>query len=368
MSLHVVSGRSDPSPRRKGIFAGLTGRDLADAVQGPQWLCRELGVAPGRPTLLAGYGGVGKTLLAQELALSVAAGREEVWGGVRLDRGGRVLHLDYELGPYLPTTRYQRLARGKGIDLAELGERLELVPFAHQLSEDDNGRALIEACRGATLLVVDNFRSAFPSLDENDSSARKPLDGLARISTETGCVMVVLVHEHKASRETASRSKGQRIRGSSALYDAAGCVLSVSSEDGLITIEHTKATMGEARAAAYVRLLDGGLTDTDGVSETLEVQGVSESTERREERREKKQEDIAMGRARRELLRVLSAATTELSGAQAAKLARGNLAIKYRALETLARDGLARVVLGTRNSRLYSITQAGREELKCDLF
>jgi hypothetical protein len=94
----------------------------------PTWIVPELFIGPGRPTLVAGYGFSAKTLAVQALALACAAGKP-AWGYFRGGDGLRVRHIDYEQGRAAILRRYQRLARGLGVALDEVGDRLEVAVF-----------------------------------------------------------------------------------------------------------------------------------------------------------------------------------------------------------------------------------------------
>jgi hypothetical protein len=76
------------------------------------------------------------TLDEESLALSIAAGRP-VWGVYGCKRG-TVVHVDFEQGRRVTHERYQRLARGMGVDLRELGTGLRLAvhPSAYLTDAD----------------------------------------------------------------------------------------------------------------------------------------------------------------------------------------------------------------------------------------
>ncbi|MBK8943133.1 MAG: AAA family ATPase [Polyangiaceae bacterium] len=161
------------------------------------WLVQSLDMCPGAPTLFAGYGFSGKTIAAQSLALSVAAGGP-VWGSVSLARRGRVIHVDYEQGLRLTAERYQRLARARDITADELRGRLAVAALpAMHLSAAGAIDAYSRACEGAALLIVDSLRACAPDLDENSSEVRRLLDALLAVSERTGVVPLVIHHARK---------------------------------------------------------------------------------------------------------------------------------------------------------------------------
>lgn len=208
-------------------WGGFEIDDIVCAIPPVPWLCEGLRIAPGPPTLLAGYGGIGKSMLAQQLALCVATGRAMF--GMLAVCSGRVLHLDYEQGERECRTRYQRLAADMFRDEKDAAGILRGVlevasPPPATLDADGMEAALIAKCTGFTLCVIDSLRAASPTLDENDSRIRVPLDMLWRVSKATGCTFVVIHHARKDSKNNGAGGN-QNMRGNSSINDAAQTVI-----------------------------------------------------------------------------------------------------------------------------------------------
>ncbi|HET8932217.1 MAG TPA: AAA family ATPase [Polyangiales bacterium] len=212
------------------------------------WISRELMIAPGRPTLVAAYGATGKTLALQSLALSVASG-QKIWRRFDVRTPLRVLHLDYEQGSRDTKSRYQRLALGHSIPESELGDRLKLsaIPRVY-LTSDGAENALKQICNAADLVIIDSLRAAAPDLDENSSEMRAPLDLLTRISETTGTAFIVIHHAGKPSRDGNRGDQRLLPRGSSAIFDACGCVLTL--EAGATATEPKRVSMAKAPASS----------------------------------------------------------------------------------------------------------------------
>lgn len=220
------------------------------------WVCEAIELAPGAPTLLAGYGYSGKTLLVQDLGLAVAAHnhRQRAWGGLAV-RHGRVVHLDYEQGAYLTRRRYQRLAAARGLGADDVDLALVVRPTIY-IDRFDAEDWLVDLLAGATLAIVDPLRAAAPNTEENSSAARVPLDVLARVSEQTGCAILVI---HHARKPTADAPGGARmsIRGSSALYDACQSVLVAEGEPGRrARLSHVKAKLTGREADPMLVAID----------------------------------------------------------------------------------------------------------------
>ena len=234
-----VARRYTPAAPVKG-WAVLGWTELSTALPNIPWLCKELSIAPGAPTLVAGFGFSGKTVSLQSLALSVAAGRQ-AWG--RFDVGqGPVLHVDYEQGRHLTQLRYQRLAIEMGIWQDELAGKLDLLTLPPTyLDADGELDRLSQLCEGKRLCIIDSLKAAFPSADENSSDVRKHLDGLTRVSEATGCVFAVIHHARKPSKDHTGMA-AMAVRGSGAIFDSCGGVfLFVGEKNRPTAVIHDKA-------------------------------------------------------------------------------------------------------------------------------
>jgi hypothetical protein len=211
-------------PGRGAIFT-LDATAMAEPLPQVPFLVEALGISAGPPTCFAGYGFSRKTLALQDLALSVAIGKS-VWG-VHAVKKGRSLHLDYEQGDRVTRERYQRLAIGRDINLADVGSALHFAAYPDVYLDNEGGADAYErAVEGFTFVLLDSFRAACPSADENKSDVRKHLDKLARVSERTGAVFVIILHARKPqqqtqkdARESSSSEARYSIRGSGALYD-----------------------------------------------------------------------------------------------------------------------------------------------------
>ncbi|MCR4340117.1 MAG: AAA family ATPase, partial [Gemmatimonadaceae bacterium] len=223
-------------------FSRITSAELFAPLPPVPWLVQALDMAPGAPTLFAGYGYTGKSLAAQALAIAVASGDLDAWGLFPV-RHGRVLHIDYEQGRRLTCERYQDLCRGYGIAPQDLAGRLEVVALPpHYLDDPGAEDLLARELDGHALCIVDPFRGAAPATDENDSRAvRRVLDAFTRASERTGCVVTDIHHTRKPT-EGAPGGRKMAIRGSGDFYSAHATVLQFDAQRGRpVVISHEKA-------------------------------------------------------------------------------------------------------------------------------
>lgn len=228
-------------PTKKPAFQVLSAADIFAPLPPINHVIAALDLCAGAPALWAGYGYSKKTLTAQSAALDIAAGTGKVWDCFAAPQG-RVLHIDFEQGNRLTRERYQRLAVPRMVGPADLSDRLALVVMPDlYLDRPQTEEALARLVDGFSLVIVDSLRAAAPSVEENSSDARQPLDMLTRISERTGAAFVVIHHARKPNQSQAGGAK-YSIRGSGALFDAAGSVLVFEGEKNQpVRVTHEKA-------------------------------------------------------------------------------------------------------------------------------
>lgn len=236
-------------------------RELVEPLGDIPWVVPSLSIAPGAPTLLAGYAFSRKSLFGEGLLLSVASGAPFLGFAVRK---GTCLELQAEQGRRLTIDRYQRLARGHGVDLRDLApDALRISTLPPYLDAADAENVFCRATEGVTIAVLDSLRAMVPNLDENSSEVRRPLDMLTRVSERTGCTFVVIHHAGKPSADKATGAKFAP-RGSSAIFDAVQTAFVLSADDGKTPskVQHTKD-----------RILGASLDDFSFSSDDVEIDG-----------------------------------------------------------------------------------------------
>jgi hypothetical protein len=150
-----LSGVEDPPPRIDWIGAAQIFAKLPEL----DYLVPSLHVPGGgtAPHIVGGYGFGGKSVAMQAALLATAAGRPW-WGGYDCTRG-KARFFSGEQGERLDRLRFQRLARGHGIDPRELEGWLTLAsapPF--RLNDPNAYDVLCRELEGVTMAVFDSFR------------------------------------------------------------------------------------------------------------------------------------------------------------------------------------------------------------------
>jgi hypothetical protein len=249
-------------PASRVTLTIVSAAEMARPLPPIPWLVKGLRIAPGAPTLVAGYGFSGKTVFVQSLALAVACGRSVLGFPARK---GRVLHLDCEQGSRVTFERYQRLAHACGLELAGLAS-LESVILPPTIEvRADAVDVLSQSADGRALVIVDSWRPAHPGIDENSSDVRATLDVFGEVSERTGCAFVLIHHSRKPDKDSKGGAK-MAVRGSSGFFDGSQCVITLAGEPGEpISIEcHKDRVSGQPFEPFNAQILD--VDDRRGLS------------------------------------------------------------------------------------------------------
>lgn len=220
----------------------LEAADIAKALVTRTYPIKGFAMAPGPPALWLSFSFGGKSVILQDMLLSLATGTR-VWGQWSC-AASKVLHIDYEQGRDETIDRYQRLARARRIDIATEapGLRLVVMPptYLNSAGAED---AYKRACDGHAVAFVDTFAASLPGVEENESAIGEHVYRLGRVSSATGCTVCVAHHMGKASM--AGGGGGGRggapakppdprtlARGSTAIVAAAGYVYALGGAKG----------------------------------------------------------------------------------------------------------------------------------------
>lgn len=213
-----------------------------------EWIVKDW-IPRGSLTLLAGRGGIGKTLVTQQLSIAVAHGLD--WLGIEVKKGP-VIGLFCEDDEAELLNRAHRMFIRSAVAPANYEDNLYLsaragmqnllVVFSRDASLKPSGLlAEIEAhCvqNKPILLVLDNVAQMFGGDENNRYQVTAFCNALTKIATDHNCAVVLLSHPAKAEESQYS--------GSTAWEAAVRMRLHMKSNgDGTISLVKEKANYAE---------------------------------------------------------------------------------------------------------------------------
>ncbi len=175
-------------------------------------------IPSGAITILAGDGGVGKSLLTAAMAAAVTAGVPMPGWTASADDLGEAILLGAE-DPAGPVLRPRLSAAGADLDRVRI-----LKPPIHegyQLRDLETLRRAILECQCPRLLVIDPVTAYLGAVDDaGNARLRRLLDPLADLALRHGLAIVLVHHLAKGKRRRA----GQMLLGSGAYRNVARAV------------------------------------------------------------------------------------------------------------------------------------------------
>lgn len=231
-------------------------------------------ITKGTTAVMYGYGGVGKSLMAIELAWAIEKG-EKFLGQYECTRA-RVGYIDEESPERLLGIRLRDIALGHGTTLSD-GEELPSFSVGGRAALDsDVGVQRISewiAENDFEVLIIDTLRRVTPTLRENES------DDMARIHSALAVLRqahpdLTAILLHHARKGGQGSDPAQMARGSGDLYAAVDSAFYLDKDKvdaTAFTVENPKArwsaqadrfTVRIETGSGGIRLLHGGSTPT----------------------------------------------------------------------------------------------------------
>lgn len=210
-----------PPPRQEGpgiaprasVFETITAASLAGKpIPGQKWLAPDL-IPAGQPVLLSGDGGLGKSLLALQLGVSVATGGR--WLG-HFTAQGSVLYLSAEDEVAELHRRLERiccdLSKLHALHIAPMAEldALLVAPVDRRLATTalyDAVAARVEEIRPA-LVVLDSNADFFGGNEVVRYEVRWFIGQLRKLCHSTGCCVLILSHPSVSGMQSGSGLSG----------------------------------------------------------------------------------------------------------------------------------------------------------------
>jgi archaellum biogenesis ATPase FlaH len=180
---------------------------------------------PGTGAIIAGEGGVGKSLLTSEMALRLRIGQAFI--GIPTAKIDSVLVIQGEIR--LEMVKERLTSQVKGLGLKKSPRRMYFTDPRDSydlMNAKDLAKILRLVMRTKAEVVVIDPLSSYHHKNENDNSEmRSFLSKIDKIKSKTGAA-VVLVHHFSKS---ADKKGKHRLRGASSIYDWADTVIELSA-------------------------------------------------------------------------------------------------------------------------------------------
>ncbi|PTQ91687.1 Homeodomain-like domain-containing protein [Mucilaginibacter yixingensis] len=157
--------------------------------------------------------GVGKSFLAMQLAIKVAAGDTEFLGE-EIELNGNVLYLNLELGDHSIKKRMDTLLGNNNPE-----SKYEAYCFSPRSGFFENVESIRNFCKeyNPVLIVIDNLRTAFSKDNERNHEMSKMIKEINRLKDDFNCAFLVVHHSKKGSYNQLTHSDMQS--GAGALTD-----------------------------------------------------------------------------------------------------------------------------------------------------
>lgn len=212
---------SSPAPRTVWSAVALA----SEPAESSPWLLDKL-LIQGGINLLAGEVSSGKTFLALDLALGVAADGK-AWGG-RKSAQGPVLYFCLDSPRQTVRKRLHALCLGRRVDPPEsLFFDFSYLNLGDQAAIAEVGRRIDN--RHAKLVIFDALARYIPGVDENTVATIGPvMTNLRRLAERTGCALLLVHHFNKGSTYRNRAFQSVRVRGSTDIIAAADTVITLS--------------------------------------------------------------------------------------------------------------------------------------------
>ena len=182
-------------------------------------------LSPGTGAIIAGEGGVGKSLLTFEMALRLRTG--QAFAGIPSARIDSVLLMQAEIRPEMVKARLASQMKGMGLNKCPKRVFLTDPRDSYDLMNDRDLAKVLWLIKKtkAEVVIVDPISCYHHAEENNNSEMRKFMGAIDQIKARTGAA-VVLVHHFSKS---ADKKGKHRLRGASSIYDWADTVIELSA-------------------------------------------------------------------------------------------------------------------------------------------
>lgn len=206
--------------------------------------------------LLAGEGGVGKSLFRLELAIHLAMGWN--WMGFHIPRARSVAIFQYENSEHTEQFRVKKMLNGLGVNIEAIGDRIKYAKRDERYNltlKGDRDKLLNRVKELGCEVIIYDCLANFHNANENDNiKMREVLDVLTDINAQLKTTCIVVHHFGKPGENP--RENRYQIRGAISIMDWAYTVITFTrkphEEKILRKIEFAKVRDGKEPKPFYV--------------------------------------------------------------------------------------------------------------------
>lgn len=219
--------REAGEPEPEGLFIDVS-FDTPEKLH-VDWTCEELGIVPGRASMLYADPHAGKTTIQAELALAFATGTR-AFGNLDVGAARQVVCLecedDFDLRHHIGLFRRDRPLNPGMLLITRVPVFCTAMPEIERIFSDKPG-----------IIFINSLRAFTPGLEENSSDFAEPLLALAALSRRFQVPVWINHHTNKAGG----------VRGTSAIEAAAGNSWTLTREGPRRIMSHTASRMCSER-------------------------------------------------------------------------------------------------------------------------
>jgi AAA domain/DnaB-like helicase N terminal domain len=231
-------------------------------------------VPAGHVTLWSGHGGVGKSLLALMLLVSMALGRPFLG---KSTKQCRCLFFSAEDPARTVRQRLRRICREWGIEAATLAQHLWVIDAteldaALYVEQRVNGvrhgattpahdalRRYIEA-EAIDVVVLDNASDVFDGDEIVRAMVRGFIRSLAQLVRQREGGLILLSHVDKGTSRAGKAASRESYSGSTAWHNSSRSLITLlEKEPGLLELQHQKCNLGPKQEPVLLRWPEGAL-------------------------------------------------------------------------------------------------------------
>lgn len=220
-------------------------------------------LAQGDVMVMAGESGLGKSMLALGLMISLSLGMP--LGGALPNRKGRarVLYLDEENNPRLVRHRLRKMIDGLDLGTMHLDPSVTAAEYAMENGVNVDDHESVERLErkvadfGPTWIIFDSLVRLHRSEENSNAAMSRVLGTLKGIARRGGAGSTIIHHLAKPSKQRPEADIAARIRGAGDIRAVADTIWGVErTQTGALQITHIKSRWGQEASPLSLTIED----------------------------------------------------------------------------------------------------------------